>query len=87
MRNIARPVLGDFAVDGDSYGVPGLEDIVEGLVKRLKAAERERDALRRLEQELRRYIVGLDFEGTVANHFRPELKALDALRAKEPPNE
>jgi hypothetical protein len=40
VRELARPILGDFKVDGDSYGVPGLEDITKELIKQL-TAERE----------------------------------------------
>jgi phosphoenolpyruvate-protein kinase (PTS system EI component) len=43
IRELARPILGNFKVDGDSYGVPGLEDIVEELIKQL-AAEKEAHA-------------------------------------------
>jgi len=47
VRNLARPILGDFAVDGDSYGVPGLEDIVEQLIaSRPAAASSAKDAAR-----------------------------------------
>jgi hypothetical protein len=41
VRELARPILGDIKVDGDSYGVPGLEDIIEELIKQL-AAERDK---------------------------------------------
>jgi hypothetical protein len=37
IRNIARPVLGNFAVDGDSNGIPALEDIVETLVGMIRS--------------------------------------------------
>jgi hypothetical protein len=48
VRNIARPVLGDAAVDGDSYGVPTLEDIVE----RLRASLASHESALIAEQEL-----------------------------------
>lgn len=35
IRELARPILGDKLVDGDSWGVPPITDIVEELVKRL----------------------------------------------------
>ncbi len=36
VRNLARPILGDFKVDGDSYGVPGLEDITGELLEKYR---------------------------------------------------
>ncbi len=36
VRNLASQVLTDFEVNGDSYGVPCIEDIVELLVARVK---------------------------------------------------
>lgn len=35
VRQMAGEVLTDFEVNGDSYGVPGIENIVELLVKRI----------------------------------------------------
>lgn len=37
IRNLAVRVLTDFEVNGDSYGVPTVEDIVELLVKRIES--------------------------------------------------
>ncbi len=45
IRNLVRPILGDFATDGDSYGMPGVVDLVEALVANLAAREK---ALRKL---------------------------------------
>src|ERR1043166_1964598 len=33
IRNLCRPILGDAAVDGDSYRVPSIVDLVERLAK------------------------------------------------------
>ena len=35
IKELARPLLGDFAVEGDSYGVPASVDICEELTKQL----------------------------------------------------
>lgn len=37
IRDIARPVLGDAAVDGDSVHRPGMVDVVQAVVDRLRA--------------------------------------------------
>src|SRR2546430_8430937 len=36
IRDLCRPILGDAAVDGDSYGVPSVVELVEKLVGELK---------------------------------------------------
>jgi hypothetical protein len=46
VRDIARPVLGRMAVDGDSYGVPPLEEITRDLVARANRAESACEELR-----------------------------------------
>ena len=38
IRDLCRPVLGDFSVDGDSYGVPPLVEIVKATIEKLRAA-------------------------------------------------
>lgn len=38
IRELARPILGDKGVDGDSYCVPPITDIVEELTRRLATA-------------------------------------------------
>jgi hypothetical protein len=40
LREKARPVLGDF-VDGDGYGVTTVESIIDGLVDRITALEKQ----------------------------------------------
>jgi len=35
IRDRVRGILTDFEIDGDSYGVPALEDIVDSLCERL----------------------------------------------------
>lgn len=50
IRDAARKVLPAFDVDGDSYGVPSIEDIVESLVAeiaRLRLTDAEREAVDR----------------------------------------
>ena len=37
MRKAAHRVLSDFEVEGDSYGVPTIEEIVECLVAKIEA--------------------------------------------------
>ena len=68
VRNLARPILGDFKVDGDSYGVPGLEDITEELIKQL-AAERETSVQLRelLDSEMKRMEKALTAERQESN--------------------
>jgi hypothetical protein len=46
VREIARPLLGDREVDGDSYGVPPLEEITRALVVRARRAEEACEELR-----------------------------------------
>ena len=41
IRNLARPILGEW-VDGDSFGVPGVVDIVEKLITLLPRGEQAR---------------------------------------------
>src|SRR2546429_5710871 len=36
IRDLCRPILGDAAVEGDSYGVPSVVELVEKLVGELK---------------------------------------------------
>ncbi len=43
VKNLARPILGVLAVDGDSYGVPTEADIVKSLVKKLKGTNAHPD--------------------------------------------
>jgi len=45
VKNLARPILGDW-VDGDSMGVPQVDDIVEKLISRIKTMEAEADIIR-----------------------------------------
>lgn len=40
-RRAARRVLTEFEVEGDSYGVPGLEDIVERLVAKIEELQKQ----------------------------------------------
>lgn len=40
VRNAARRVLTEFEVDGDTYGVPAIEDIVELLVAKIEVLSR-----------------------------------------------
>lgn len=37
VRAIARRVLTEFEVEGDSYGVPSLADVVKSLVKKIES--------------------------------------------------
>ncbi len=56
IRNLVRPILGDFATDGDSYGVPGVVDLVESLIAKL--AQRDEGLKKLLDvsnQSLREY--------------------------------
>lgn len=39
IRNRVRGILTDFEIDGDSYGVPTLEDIVDSLCDKLTKNE------------------------------------------------
>lgn len=48
IRNVAAPILGREAVDGDSYGVPPVENIVEMLVARAVAARKLLERARRM---------------------------------------
>ncbi len=43
VRKAARRVLSELEVDGDSYGVPMIEDIVELLVKKIEILEKEKE--------------------------------------------
>lgn len=45
-QNACRPILGDFAVDGDSNGVPSIEDMVGGLVAEIARLKGELDLFR-----------------------------------------
>jgi len=36
VRKLAEPILGKEYIEGDSYGVPAIKDIVEQLVQRIK---------------------------------------------------
>lgn len=40
VRQCAKRVLSEFEVEGDSYGVPMIEDIVELLVKKIESYEK-----------------------------------------------
>jgi len=40
IRELARGILPDIDIDGDSYGVPPIVDVVEGIVKKIKDMER-----------------------------------------------
>lgn len=54
IRDIARAVLGDAAVDGDSVHRPGMVDVVEAVVDRLRAeVSKLRATNGHLEQEVR----------------------------------
>ena len=33
IREICRPIIGDYLVDGDTWGVPPLETVVESLIE------------------------------------------------------
>src|SRR5574341_975306 len=39
IRQLVRPILGAAKMDGDSYGVPSLADLVEALIQRLAQVE------------------------------------------------
>lgn len=41
IKRIARPLLGDFKVDGDSYGVPSSQDICQSLVDKLSQLQQD----------------------------------------------
>jgi hypothetical protein len=40
IRDLVRGILTDFEIDGDSYGVPTLEDIVDSLCNRILTKEK-----------------------------------------------
>lgn len=41
VKELAKPFLTKFEIEGDSYGVPGVIDIVESLTKQLATAKAE----------------------------------------------
>ena len=43
IRVLARPILGDYGVDGDSNAVPDMVEIVQRLVWHIEARAREED--------------------------------------------
>ena len=41
IRNMAQPIIGDFAVDGDSYEVPTTAMIVERLIEHMRGGDND----------------------------------------------
>lgn len=95
IKRIARPLLGDFKVDGDSYGVPSSQDICQSLVDQLSQLQQDVKPLLHIMKDQHNTLTAIDrhnhlmpFSCVCGHHVRADIeaypKAIETFLSKHP---